>query len=341
MAYELGEQLGLAVARLDRLSDRRRHRHGRHVEGVRGDRAHRLEDAGRAAADGLGPGRALRADRARVRAGHGDARSCGRTRAPIADGLRVPKAIGDFLVLRAVRESGGTALAVTDADMVAGMREIGSHEGISAAPEGGAALQAIKMLVRDGRIKPTESVVLFNTGGALKYLDVLVSAAQSPREGRVNRSARGFRPSGRASRRPSVPERDADRPGGPHDVEIERDVAGPADDLLERHARRCPADGTRPCARTSPLQHELHRPRAEAGGEDAVEAGGRAAALQVPEHDVAGFLAGERLERAGDPRARRRRAARRSRRAPSLISDTCPPTGLAPSATTTMLKRAP
>ncbi len=91
----------------------------------------------------------------------------------VADGLRVPKAIGDFLVLRAVRESGGTALSVTDADMIAGMRQIGSLEGISAAPEGGAALQAIKMLVRDGLIKPTESVVLFNTGGALKYLDVL------------------------------------------------------------------------------------------------------------------------------------------------------------------------
>src|SRR5437762_10278203 len=71
----------------------------------------------------------------------------------VADGLRVPKAIGDFLVLRAVRESGGTAIAVTDADMIAGMRQIGSLEGISAAPEGGAALQAIKMLVRDGLIK--------------------------------------------------------------------------------------------------------------------------------------------------------------------------------------------
>jgi threonine synthase len=91
----------------------------------------------------------------------------------VADGLRVPKAIGDFLVLRAVRESGGTALAVSDADMVAGMREIGSKEGVSAAPEGGAALQAIKVLVHDGRIRPTDSVVLFNTGGALKYLDVL------------------------------------------------------------------------------------------------------------------------------------------------------------------------
>jgi threonine synthase len=91
----------------------------------------------------------------------------------VADGLRVPKAIGDFLVLRAVRESGGTAVAVSDIDMVASMRELGSEEGISAAPEGGAALQALKVLLREGRVRPTDSVVVFNTGGALKYLDVL------------------------------------------------------------------------------------------------------------------------------------------------------------------------
>ena len=93
----------------------------------------------------------------------------------VADGLRVPKAVGDFLVLRAVRESGGTAVAVRDADMVTGMRELGGREGISAAPEGGAALQAVKQLLHDGVMRRDESVVLFNTGGALKYLDVLVS----------------------------------------------------------------------------------------------------------------------------------------------------------------------
>jgi threonine synthase len=91
----------------------------------------------------------------------------------IADGLRVPKAIGDFLVLRALRESHGAAVAVGDAEMVAGMRDLGRLEGISAAPEGGAALQALRVLVGEGRIKPHDSVVLFNTGGALKYLDVL------------------------------------------------------------------------------------------------------------------------------------------------------------------------
>jgi len=91
----------------------------------------------------------------------------------IADGLRVPKAVGDFLVLRAVRESGGTAVAVDDADMVASMRQLGALEGISAAPEAGAAVHAVKMLAADGRIARHESVVVFNTGGALKYLDVL------------------------------------------------------------------------------------------------------------------------------------------------------------------------
>ena len=91
----------------------------------------------------------------------------------IADGLRVPRAVGDFLVLRAVRESGGAAVAVDDGDMVAGMRDLGALEGVSAAPEGGAALHAVRVLVAQKKILPHERVVLFNTGGALKYLDVL------------------------------------------------------------------------------------------------------------------------------------------------------------------------
>ena len=93
--------------------------------------------------------------------------------ATVADGLRVPRAIGDFLILRAVRESGGTAVAVPDAAMIEGMLELGGTEGISAAPEGGAALAAIRRLVADGSIRSRDRVVLFNTGGALKYLDVL------------------------------------------------------------------------------------------------------------------------------------------------------------------------
>lgn len=91
----------------------------------------------------------------------------------VADGLRVPRAIGDFLVLRAVRDSGGAAVAVDDADMITGMRDIGRLEGVSAAPEGGAALHALRVLIASGRVTPDETVVVFNTGGALKYLDVL------------------------------------------------------------------------------------------------------------------------------------------------------------------------
>ena len=93
----------------------------------------------------------------------------------VADGLRVPKAIGDFLVLRTVRESNGAAVAVSDPDMVAGMRDLGRLEGISAAPEGGAALHALRVLQAQSRILPHHRVVVFNTGGALKYLDVLMN----------------------------------------------------------------------------------------------------------------------------------------------------------------------
>jgi len=93
--------------------------------------------------------------------------------ATIADGLRVPRAIGDFLILRAIRESAGTAVAVSDREMVDDMLTMGRTEGISAAPEGGATVAALRRLIANGTIQPTESVVLFNTGGALKYLEVI------------------------------------------------------------------------------------------------------------------------------------------------------------------------
>ena len=133
----------------------------------------RLDRPRQAAAHGDRAGGQLRADHPGLRRRAPSDRQCGRARTTIADGLRVPKAVGDFLVLRAVRESDGAALAVADADMVAGMRDLGRFEGISAAPEGGAALHAVRVLVASGRIKPHERVVVFNTGGALKYLDVL------------------------------------------------------------------------------------------------------------------------------------------------------------------------
>ena len=91
----------------------------------------------------------------------------------VADGLRVPRAIADFLILRTIRESGGTAVAVSDKQMVEDMMVMGRDEGVSAAPEGAASLSAVRQLVADGKIKKHDTVVLFNTGGALKYLDLL------------------------------------------------------------------------------------------------------------------------------------------------------------------------
>ena len=88
-----------------------------------------------------------------------------------ASGLRVPSARGDFLILSALRESRGEAVAVTDQEMYDCAREIGRLEGIHAAPEGGATLAALRKLVRAGKIASREAVVLFNTGTGLKYPD--------------------------------------------------------------------------------------------------------------------------------------------------------------------------
>jgi threonine synthase len=87
--------------------------------------------------------------------------------------MRVPAAVGDFLVIRAVRESGGTALTVTDNQMVDSVREMSEYEGIFPAPEGGATLSALQLLLESGEIAKDERVVLLNTGSALKYLDAL------------------------------------------------------------------------------------------------------------------------------------------------------------------------
>ena len=91
----------------------------------------------------------------------------------MAAGLRVPAAIGDFLVIRAVRESGGTAVTVSDEEMVDGMVEMARTEGVFAAPEGGATLAALRKLIEDGVVKRDERVILLVTGNAHKYLDVL------------------------------------------------------------------------------------------------------------------------------------------------------------------------
>ena len=91
--------------------------------------------------------------------------------ATVASGLRVPKAIGDFLILDALRASGGTAVSVPDEELIAAVAEIGAAEGIFAAPEGAACLPALRKLITDGFIQRGESVVLFNTGSGVKYLE--------------------------------------------------------------------------------------------------------------------------------------------------------------------------
>jgi threonine synthase len=90
----------------------------------------------------------------------------------LAAGLRVPKAYGDFIILDIVRQSQGTAIAVSDDGIMEGVRELASVEGIFAAPEGGAALAAYKQLLHKGFLKSSDRVVLFNTGSGYKYLDV-------------------------------------------------------------------------------------------------------------------------------------------------------------------------
>ncbi len=87
----------------------------------------------------------------------------------VADGLRVPVAIGDFLILEAIRQSGGTAIAVTDPEMLDLTMLMGKHTGIFPAPEGAACLAAQIRLLENGWIEPNERVVLFNTGSGLKY----------------------------------------------------------------------------------------------------------------------------------------------------------------------------
>jgi threonine synthase len=87
----------------------------------------------------------------------------------IASGIRVPQAIGDFLILRAVRESGGFAIAVSDAAISAAVDEVAHEEGFLMCPEGGATYAAYKVALADGRVKKTERAVLFNCATGLKY----------------------------------------------------------------------------------------------------------------------------------------------------------------------------
>src|SRR5437870_5624173 len=90
----------------------------------------------------------------------------------IASGLRVPKAIGDFLMLNILRQSNGGAVAVDDDEIIPVAREVGSTEGLFVCPEGAACFAALKSLRSTGKITAGERVVIFNTGSGIKYLDL-------------------------------------------------------------------------------------------------------------------------------------------------------------------------
>ena len=90
-----------------------------------------------------------------------------------AAGIRVPKALGDFIVLKALRESGGIAIAVSEGEIAESMRAAGGTEGMLVCPEGGAAIAGTGKLRRDGWIREDEEVVVFNTGTGLKYAEFL------------------------------------------------------------------------------------------------------------------------------------------------------------------------
>ncbi len=93
----------------------------------------------------------------------------------VASGLRVPKALGDFLVLRAIRESHGTAISISDEDMLDAGILLSRLEGVFPAPEGGACVAAVRRLIQEKFLSPDEKVVIYNTGSGLKYLEAYSS----------------------------------------------------------------------------------------------------------------------------------------------------------------------
>lgn len=93
--------------------------------------------------------------------------------ATVAQGIRVPKALGDFLVLQAVRETGGTCIAVSDSDTLWGLEQVSRLEGAFICPEGAALVGAARMLRASGWLDPQERVLLLNTGAGIKYPDIL------------------------------------------------------------------------------------------------------------------------------------------------------------------------
>ena len=96
--------------------------------------------------------------------------------ATFASGLRVPKPYGDWIILNIVRESGGTVIAVSDAEILASIKDWGSKEGVFLSPEGAAATAAYDKLLASGFLKASDRIVLFNTGSGNKYTDVVSEA---------------------------------------------------------------------------------------------------------------------------------------------------------------------
>ena len=94
----------------------------------------------------------------------------------VADGLRVPHPFADYLILQAIRETGGTALAVEDREMVEAMHEMASTEGVIACPEGAATLVGLKQLLQRGFLDAEETVILLNTGSGYKYLHLIAES---------------------------------------------------------------------------------------------------------------------------------------------------------------------
>ncbi|MGA7412976.1 MAG: threonine synthase, partial [Bryobacteraceae bacterium] len=89
----------------------------------------------------------------------------------VASGLRVPKPLGDFQILNAIRESGGTIISITDEDMLDAGIALAEQEGIFPAPEGGACVAAAAQLLKNAFLKPDDRIVIYNTGSGLKYLE--------------------------------------------------------------------------------------------------------------------------------------------------------------------------
>jgi len=97
----------------------------------------------------------------------------------VASGLRVPRAIGDFIMLDLLRRTGGIAVSVPDADLIADAYALSATTGVCAAPEGGACLAALRRLVASGFVKPDDTVVLFNTGSGVKYAEAFAAYPRS------------------------------------------------------------------------------------------------------------------------------------------------------------------